>query len=591
MRSFLLMTAGAVVLATSLGCGSMVINRFNTEWVDDGGKSMAAIQRKLASTHPVAGADVVVAVNADSSALIGLPLSGEPKWTFTHAIDARPLIAGDIVVGTGGGELFALEAKHGDKVWSRPTGGLKVHGVGDDGVVTVVTMSSGTGLGSVLLAVGREGNVLQQIETDRVLGSPAVLDGYAFVPWNSVYVSAIELSTGQEAARLVVREQTSRAWTQSNQLYFGEIGIIRFDDKIALADKSQATHVGIPARELAGSPKLMEPGTENPGPTSQARDRIRIYARPTDGEGEALAIDSDRYYATYFKLVMGLTASKGSLAWVHTHESDIIGGAAAAGAVVICDDEGHVTVLDGATGGVTEDMNLGGHVNSCVVQADNFRPAGTPAQVPSLAAQISAALLNRDAELATAKRLLLRELATLEDDTATKTLIDLASDERTPPMILDDARKALSDRRNGASYMLAALARHYDFEKDILSPPPVGPIAQALAAMGAKEAAPLLASHLLDPADTDDDVRRAAEALVRLAGPEVAPQLTQFFAIYRGAAPHEDIEVAVVSVAQALAKVGGADGQARIAAALHDGMTLPNVRERLAALVAVPAAK
>jgi hypothetical protein len=80
-------------------------------------------------------------------------------------------------------------------------------------------------------------------------------------------------------------------------------------------------------------------------------------------------------------------------------------------------------------------------------------------------------------------------------------------------------------------------------------------------------------------------VRRAADALVRLAGPEVAPQLTQFFAIYRGAAPSDDVQTAVVSVATALAAVGGEDGKARIAAALKDGKTLPEIRERIAALV------
>jgi outer membrane protein assembly factor BamB len=581
----------ATALAASTACGgSLTIHRFTTDWVDDDGKSMAIIQEKLASTHPAAGADVAVAVTGSSNELIGQPLSGGAKWTFAHAVDARPLIAGSVVVGTGGGELFAIDATSGKKLWARPTGGLKVNGAGDDGTVTVVTRAAGAGRGSVFLAVGRDGNVVHQIETERLLGSPAVLGGYAFIPWNGVYVSAIELSTGNEAARVVVREQTSRAWTQSNELYFGEIGIVRFDQKIKLSDKNGETHLALPARELAGAPKLMEPGTENPGPSAEARDRIRLYARATPGDTEPLGIDSDRYYATYFKLVMGLT-SKGGLAWVHTHASDVIGGAASIGGVVICDEEGHVTILDGKTGGATGELSLGEKVNSCVVQADGFRATGAPAEMPSLAAQISTALLNRDAELATAKRLLLRELTALNDDTATKTLIDLASDERTSPMILDDARKALADRRNGQAAMLEALGRHYDFMKGVLRPPPVGPLAQALGAMGAQAAAPLLASHLLDPADSGDDIRRAADALVRLAGPSEAPELTQFFAIYRGAAPDEDVEVAVVSVAQALARVGGEDGKKRIAAALHDGMTLPNVRERLSALVVMSPAK
>jgi chemotaxis regulatin CheY-phosphate phosphatase CheZ len=42
-----------------------------------------------------------------------------------------------------------------------------------------------------------------------------------------------------------------------------------------------------------------------------------------------------------------------------------------------------------------------------------------------------------------------------------------------------------------------------------------------------------------------------------------------------------------VSVAQALVKVGGVTGQARVEAAMHDAQTLPNVRERLQAVVIV----
>jgi outer membrane protein assembly factor BamB len=417
-----------------------------------------------------------------------------------------------------------------------------------------------------------------------------VLGGFAFVPWNNVYVSAIDLLNGDEAARVVLREKTSHAWTEQRELYFGEIGIFRWDDHIKDAPKDQASHVTLPVRELPGSPKLMEPGTENPGPAAGAPDRIRIYARPTAGDGP-LAIEDDRFYATYFRIAMGFEAKKGTLAWVHTHGSDIIGGAAGAGSVVLCDEQGHLTALDARTGGVMSDQDLGEPVKGCVVQVDAWKPSGTPAAAEPLAAQLSAALLNREGQLATAKRLLLRELASVKDEVATKTLIELASDERTSPMILPDARQALADRRNGERFMHEALARHYDYLKDELSPPPVGPIAQALAAIGDKSAAKLLASHLLDTADTDEDVKRVAEALVRLASPDQAPVLSQFFAMYRASAPSEDIESAVVSAAQALVKVGGAEGQARVVAAMHDPMTLPNVRERLQALVIVaPAA-
>src|SRR6185369_9510855 len=115
------------------------------------------------------------------------------------------------------------------------------------------------------------------------------------------------------------------------------------------------------------------------------------------------------------------------------------------------------------------------------------------------------------------------------------------------PVLIADARAAIATRRNGATFMLTALGRHYDFLRDVLVSPPVGPIADALAVMKEAKGAPLLASHLLDPADSDDDVRRAALALATLATKEELGVLRHFFAMYRGTAESEEIGLAVAS--------------------------------------------
>jgi hypothetical protein len=195
------------------------------------------------------------------------------------------------------------------------------------------------------------------------------------------------------------------------------------------------------------------------------------------------------------------------------------------------------------------------------------------------------ALLTREATLATAHRLLLRELATVEDDIATKTLIDLASDARTSPVVVTDARAALATRRNGAGYMLAALGRHYDYLKDVLTGPPVGPLADALAAMKDPKAAPLLAGHLLDPNVSDEDVRRTAAALAVLATPAEKKPLTTFFALYRGTAENEDLAVAVGSAGEALLRIAPKEGRAIVEAAAKDRMTVEAARNRLDALL------
>jgi outer membrane protein assembly factor BamB len=575
-----------VALAACGGGTTRVGARFSTDWTDDGGVSIGRIWDRVGTTPVPPSADVVIGIAGNTDKLVGLPLGGGAKWTFAHPLDARPVVTASVVVASGGGEVFALDARTGAVIWRRPTGGVPMLGAGDDGSVTVVTFKRAGGVGSSLLAVTHDGQVVSQIETDKALGAPAVLGHLAFVPWVGQYVSVLDLGSGEEVARVTLREQTSRAWTQSGSLWFGQAAFVRFDAHIRDASKGQATRVGLPARELPGSPVLVPPGSEPVSALAGASDKVHLYARPQGSESGA-GVSDDHWYATYFRLAMGFDTSQGKLGWVHAHTSDFIGGAAASGGLVLCDEQGKITSLDARTGAVVSEADLGEPLKACVVSVEGQRVSGGGSVTKPFAQQLADAVTSDDAQLVVAQRLLLRELSTMDDDTATRTLVDLASDPRTSPDMLPDARAALANRRNGATYMEAALARHYDFLKDVLRPPPVGPIAQALGAMKEKGAGTLLASHLLDPADTVDDVKQAAAALAVVAGPDQLPTLRQFFGMYRARATDDDLAAAVVSVGQAL--IALADG-ASVADAAKDDTTVPYAKARLQALVsAMPA--
>src|SRR5580692_8758386 len=209
------------VAFSGCGGGQTHLDLFSTNWSDDGGKSIEAVRQRIGTAQAATGTDVVVGVTEHFDAILGLPLGTGAPWKFAHALSSRPLIATGVVVATGGGELFALDAATGQKLWARPTGGLELHGVGDDRAVTVVTMASPAGKGSTLLAITRDGSVVRQIETDQDLGTPGVLARLAFVPWGNQYVSVLDLADGGEVARVVLREVTSRAWTTGGSLYFG----------------------------------------------------------------------------------------------------------------------------------------------------------------------------------------------------------------------------------------------------------------------------------------------------------------------------------------------------------------------------------
>jgi outer membrane protein assembly factor BamB len=585
MRHRELLALGALVGAVACGGGQTGEGVFTADWHDDNGQAIAEVQARLAGVRIPLGADIAVGVTAQGG-LIGRPLAGGTSWTFQHALDARPVIAGNVVVASGAGELFALEALTGRLLWSRPTGGLALHGAGDDGKITVATLTRAAGRGSVLLAVGRGGDVLRQVETAADLGAPAVVAGLAFVPWENQYVSVLDIDSGIERARVLLREKTSHAFTLGGGLYFGELGLFRFDDTIRNASRGAADHVNLPATSLPGHPLLMRPGDEAERPVAGAEDKSRIYARPT-AMSEPLAIDGDRFYATYFRYVMGLTAGHGRLTWARTHDSPFIGGAAAAGGLYLCDAGGKVTAFDGKTGAIVgEPASLGAALSSCVVQVDGLAPSGAKDEAGSLVSQIQLVLADQDLELDAGRKFLLRGLAALDDASATETLLRIAVDGRTPPTVRDEAKAALANRRTGGAALVHALGGHYDFLHDVLMAPPVGALARALAAMNDKSAAAPLARQLLDPAISDADVLDVAQALAVLAGPSETPALAQFLTLYRAAPDQpEEIVAAVGAVGEALLRIGSADGRAAVDAARKSASTNASVRAKLTALV------
>jgi outer membrane protein assembly factor BamB len=581
----------AAVLS-SCGGGQTRLNLFSTDWEDDRGASIERVRQRIASTPIAPSADVAVGVARTGDTIMGLPLSaGGSKWTFAHALDGRPTVAGNLVIGSGGGEVFALEAESGRLVWKRPTGGIALLGAGDDGAVTVVAFKRAGASGSVLLAVTRDGEIVRQIETDKSLGEPAVVGRMAFVPWAGEYVSVIDLTNGDEAARVTLREQSSRAFTEGGSLWFGELGYIRFDERIGQASRGGASTIQVATRDLPGQPKLMEPGGEPLPLAANADDKVRLYAKPSFGANGA-AVEDGRYYATYFRVAMGFGANAANgnqIAWTRLQSADSIGGAAASGGIVLCNEDGKVVALDAKTGGTLSTWDLGAPLRACVVHVDEDKLEGAPSDAEPLVTQLEEVVMADAPELSAAQKMLLRDLAGMPDDTVTKTLVELASDPRTGPDLLRDARADLAKRRNGASYMETALARHYDYLKDVLRAPPVGPIAEALGAMKERAAAPLLASHLLDPSDTEDDVKQAAAALAIVGGAGEVPTMERFFGMYRASAEDDDVSDAVVSVGKALIAIRGPQGRTEVAAAVADPMTVGTAHDALAELLEVNA--
>ena len=576
------------------GCGAASVNSgkgFDPEWQNDGGASIAAVEQRLRGLPPVPNARVVVGVT--DSGLVGQTLDGKSHWAHSARALSPPLIAGQLVIMAEGDQIVALDASSGAKVWSIDNRGLSLRGAANDGQNSALVLANTHK--SLFLAVSASGASLGSAETSAPLGTPAARGGIGFVPWSNQYVSAIDLKSGNEVGRLLAREQVSHARNFGGTLYFGEKGLLRFDDKVRYASTNQANHVTLPKLDLPGKPDWLGSGVLTTTSEPNARTKIRVYAAPSSAASGELTLGGGTFAASYFRVVFGLDAKSADLRWVRSLPADIIGGAAAAAGFVLCDVNGKVWSFD-SNGNDVSTLDLGSKLRVCATDA-GAEAVPTVSGPKPLAPQITQVLDALEPDMAEAERYLIAQLGKLEDPIVTKTLIDLSSSPRIPPELRSETRRLLGLRRNGTEYMLSALARHYDFVSGVLLPPPVGPLADALAASNEMRAAPLLAKHLNDPANSADDVAHAARALVKLASAAEYEDLRTFFALYRATADDEALVAAVIACAEAVLRVGGDAGRSVVERAAQDPLTqsevraaLPGVLNKASARTAAPAA-
>jgi outer membrane protein assembly factor BamB len=581
-RSVLGCVAGAALCAVACGGGAARSTAFAPEWQSDDGKAIGDVAARLEKIRIPEGHGLAVGVTR--SGLVAVSLDGKQRWRHAAALDARPAIVGGVVLYTSHGSLVALDGATGTELWHTSVGDKHLRGAGDDGAVTVASLGGDSGGGTLLVAVNRSGGVVRRWTPQPDVGVPGIVGGTVFAPWGNQYVSALDVADGTELGRVLARTVVSRSVAIGGSLYFGETALVRLDAAIAKSSHGEAHVVKLPERELPGKPVWYPNGADVLPPSAGAPDSIRFYARPAETGGK-LGLDSDRFAATYFRIVVGFNGHDGALRWARTLPAEVIGGDAAQGGFAFCDEAGAVWLTDARAGGDAGKVSLGEPVQGCVVSAGSFRVPGGKDD-GSLAEQITKAINLPETQMATIQRFLLRELGTSEDPTVTKTLLDLASDARTQPELLEEARSLLAARRNGVDLMMTALERHYDFLSDVLRPPPVGPLADALAAVGEKRAAPLLAAHLNDPSDSPNDVRRAAHALVSLATPAEVDAVRTFFSLYRATADEDDLVAAVIDAARILVEIGGPSGIELVQRAAKDPLTNSAVREGIQSLAA-----
>lgn len=535
-------------------------------------KGEEKVLARLAQKPPAMGSDAVVAVTGTAE-LTGVDLSTGKTWTYKHPLDRRPEIAGPLVVGQGGGEVFALDAKTGAEKFrtQKPKG--KMIGAGSDGTVTAITTK--TNDGSAVYALGPDGSVRFDKTTEMPVAAPGVAAGIVFVPWKNLYVTAFEADNGAQLATFITDTETTRVLPIGGALFAGQGRLVRFDMGLMKA-KQGGSALAMPPKDLPNVTRRdVYVGPDHAERIqSDAIDSTALVGRPV-ASGPA-AWESGKLYGAYYPFVIGFDAQTAKLAWVHTGKSDVVGLGAAKDGVVAVDKNGDVTLISQANGAVTKTFSIGKPVLSADIVVDTLSIGA--GQAPALPQQIKDAVTANDNRLSTAQVWFLEQADQVEGEDATAVLLEVGDSERAAPPIKEAARKAIAGRRNGAQAMITLLGRHADFLKGTRTPP-VGAMAKALAAMKEKKAAGPLLAQLLDPALPGTDLLDTAEGVAALADKEQLADLKRFVNMYRGSSTGNlKLSDAIGAIAGAILRIDGDKGKEWLTVMIKDQLTDSDVR-------------
>ncbi|MBI4951495.1 MAG: PQQ-binding-like beta-propeller repeat protein, partial [Myxococcales bacterium] len=514
--------ASSAAIVGACGGGPTRGHPLDMGWADEDGAELAAFERAFDAPARVAaraaieaeqpsvfvGVSLVLREDAEVTTVLGRAEPGARRWAYEHPLESPPWLAGSVVVGLGGGELFLLDAASGEPLWSRRVGG-RLRGAADDGATTLVSLGSLSGARSIVLALDRSGSVRRQLDVTAQVGVPAVAGELAFLPWQGEGVVVLDLLEGRETARVVRREPVTEARAVDGVLYFGDgTRALRFDAAAVAARQGGGRDVAVRLPRLPEAPTWLGLRDEDalgrdPRRWIERGTGARVHAHPGALDGDAAATGGGALLA-YYRIAAVFPVQGGPVGWVVTSRHDLLGGAASADGFALCDAGGEARWLSAQDGRVVAARSLGTSLVACAVSARPPEPrepgrSEDPASAPEpRTTQLVRALSVADRRVLPLQLELCDGLAAEPGEDATEALLAVAARETVPEAVRAAASERLAGRPAGGA-MLSALLRRAERPRELgalgwLSgavpwDPTLGVLARALAASGERAAA------------------------------------------------------------------------------------------------------
>ncbi len=528
-----------------------------------------------------------------SRELVGYDLAAG-KVLFKEPADVRSRVAvgkGRVAYRKGQNEIESRNARTG-RVEATIRIGSDERFIGvtldENNLYYVVQKVGGTKRQSHIVGTSRDGRELWRWPAQGSLGAPAAQGGVVAVPYSYQYVAFLDGATGRELSRIrALDEQILFVTAQAGGFFYGGgKGVYGLDERAVEGTRAASAYgeAKLGAEEV--KIQYQVDGYQEPQSDYGAFDRNRLHwAGKLDGG--KLGFAEDLVVMQAYRYLFAFEASSGRLRWAYAQaKQDVVSAALVGNELIYVTGDGELGLIDAASGQAVSTSKLEGRVLGASFDADGVTKLGGNATTPpavDLTQMLEKIVWDPDSRFTNVKIFAVSALAAIPGTKATAALGRIVLKESALPLsVWKKAGEALVNRKDATFLpdVLAALRARPDYLEDKKSRG-MDVMARVAAELSAKEAAPLVAQHLLYQDTPASALRELARALGRLGGRESVSALRDFLVTYRADPMFLTDSSALVAAAQSLLAVGGPSERRLIAYLSANRHTLPALSKAL----------
>jgi outer membrane protein assembly factor BamB len=446
---------------------------------------------------------------------------------------------------------------------------------------------------SFVTALSAAGQRVWRLPAQGSVGAPAAAGGLLALPYRYQDVVVLDAKTGAELTRIRQKdEQIGFVRPAAQGFYYGvgTDGVALLTEKSVAGERDKIAYL---------APKLGErvrvflnwDGYRPEQIEFSAFDRNRLLW-DAEQSGEQLRFTGGEAVLHSYRFFFAVDTEKGGLSWAYAQPrnnlmaSDLVGNV-----VLYAAQDGELGALDKKTGGklLTQKLTLpaGQQVLGATFDAVGYAPSTAQAQrATPLLDVLHNIIFDRDSSFLSVKSFAVQALGNIPGKDSAAELIRVVTADGMPQQIARTAGEVLVKRKDPevAALLCEALKSSYDYLED-KRPKGLDVLARAAAAVGAKDAVPVLTQRLTDPSTPAPALKEIVAALTQLGGKDVIAPLRESLLMYRSDAAFSADSDAWKRAGEGLLKIGGEGERRTVQFVALEPRTLPPLAEHFTKLL------